>query len=213
MNLNAIVVRSGISDAGEERTQADLSVALDSGRRRGLVGRRRGITLTEGIIALSILAAALAIVAWMGSLAMASFRSMQFGSEIQLIVDTVNQTTQGTTDLSTLSSSAVAQSGSMPSKYVPVNGTTVTSPFGSLITITGTGVGGGTNGMTTFTISTPQVPKSACVKSMTTDYGNTIVSRSPAGDGVNGGPSSAIGAAEACTSKTSNTIALEFIRS
>ncbi len=206
MNLNKAVVCFGTSYAGTETESIGLSVAPTS-------RRRRGITLTEGIIAVSILAAAIAIVAWMGSLAMASIRSVQFGSEIQLLQDTINQTTQGTTDLSKLNSSAVAQSGAMPTKYVPANGTTIVSPFGSLITISGVGVGGGTNGLTTFTISVPQVPKSACVKSMTTDYGNTIVARSPAGDGVNGGPSSAIAAAQACTSQTSNTITLEFIRS
>lgn len=194
--------------------QIDTAVPPMVTKRRGLIGRRRrGVTLTEGIIAISILAAAIAIVAWMGSLAMASFRSVQFGSEIQLLQDTINQTTQGTTDLGTLSSAAIAQSGALPTKYVPPNGNTIVSPFGSLITISGNGVGGGTNGLTTFTIQVPQVPRSACVKSMTTDYGNTIVSRIPAGDGVNGGPSSAIAAAQACTSQTSNTITLEFIRS
>ncbi len=193
--------------------QIDTAVPSMVTKRRGLIGRRRGVTLTEGIIAISILAAAIAIVAWMGSLAMASFRSVQLGNEIQLLQDTINQTTQGTTDLGTLNSAAIAMSGALPTKYVPANGNTIVSPFGSLITISGNGVAGGTNRLTTFTIQVPQVPRSACVKSMTTDYGNTIVSRIPAGDGVNGGPSSAIAAAQACTSQTSNTITLEFIRS
>lgn len=213
MNFNKAVACSGAPGADSVIEPVEGAKVPVSVKRRGIVNRRRGVTLTEAIIVVSIMAAAIAIVAWMGSLAMSSWRSVQFGSEIQLLQDTINQTTQGTTDLSTLSSSAIAQSGALPTKYVPVNGSTIVSPFGSLITITGTGVGGGTNGLTTYSIQVPQVPKSACVKSMTTDYGNTIVSRSPAGDGENGGPSSALAAAQACTSPTSNTITLEFIRS
>lgn len=172
--------------------------------------KRRGVTLVEALMVIGVLAVLLGLAMLVAVLVNAANKSNQFLTEIATITDTANQISAGTADLSNLNESALANSGLLPNRWV--SGSTLLSPFGSTITVTGGAAGAGTNGLTTYLITVPGVPKSACVKISTTDFGNGLVSRTPAGDSTNGGPLSATSAASTCATG-GNDMTFEFTRS
>lgn len=143
---------------------------------------RGGVTLIEALFVLGIMAVLIGMVMVFLSQTTMSTKTNQLSEEISSLVDTAHELYQGQPDYSGISASVLAQSGLFPNRWV--NSSNVISPFGATMTISSTS----DQGISAFQISIPTVPKPACVKIATTDYGNALLSRSPAGgSGENSG--------------------------
>ena len=155
--------------------------------------RRKGVTLIEALFVLGIAAVLLGLVMVLLSQTTSSNKTNQLSQEITTIVDATHELYQGQPTYGTDAiGTTLAQSGLIPSRYIGT-GNVLVSPFGATITVTGNA----SANLNTFQIAVPNVPQASCVKLATTDYGNGLASRTPAG-GANGAPLTASQAVAAC---------------
>lgn len=140
------------------------------------IAARRGATLVEVLMYLGIAAFIIGGAIVLYSLATASSRANNAITEVMTIVDQVHSLYNGQSSYDGLSNTDLAQTGEFPSKWIK-NGNIVT-PYGNIVTVVAGTEDGGTN---TINITFPSIPKDACIKLATNDFGNGLLLRTPAG--------------------------------
>ncbi len=188
----------------EQNRQHSLTAKTNEGKQQ----KRRGFLSSDAIIIMVVIGMILGAIYMARGQIYKIFGGNTFVSYIGTLQAAIDESTVGASTLTNLSSEALATAKVVPPRWI--SGTNIASPFGSNVTISGTDAGGGTGGYMTDTIQIPNVPRQECITAMTYDFGEQLVSRTPAGDGTSGGPSTLSGANTACSSDLSNTISLEF---
>ena len=161
---------------------------LTPAQKRKRLFLRRGSQLTDTLLAIGIGGGMLAGLGVIIAKNYAAKKASDLTQEILVIMDTVHNTDgQNQPDYQQVSAESIAKSGLVPPKYV--SGSNLISSYGGSISVVGTSAGGGTHGLTTFTITIDNVSKAGCVKAATTDFGDALVSRTPSGgqDGADDG--------------------------
>lgn len=141
-------------------------------------GLRQGSQLTDTLLAATLGIIMLVAVIGIYNKVSARIKANAFNRELVMIADVIHSTDgQNMSDYSKINASDIAKSSMMDQRYT--SGSNLTSPYGGLIQVTGTGAGGGTHSLTTFTITVNNVTKAGCIAAATADYGDQLVSRTP----------------------------------
>lgn len=181
-------------------------------KRPAVRGLRRGSQLTDTLLAAGLGIILLIAVIGTYNKVSARIKASAFNKELVMIADAVHSTDgQNMADYSQVNASDLAKSTYMDQRYTSAG--SLISPYGGTITVTGTGAGGGTHGLTTFTITANGITKAGCIAAATADYGDQLVSRVPTGgsnsnDEGEAAPLSLHAAQAACTSNM--TMTFEF---
>ena len=131
-------------------------------------GLRRGSQLTDTLLAATLGIILLVAVIGIYNKVNARIKANAFNRELVMIADVIHSTDgQNMADYSQVNESDIAKSSMMDQRYT--SGSTLTSPYGGTVKVSGTGAGGGTHGLTTFTITVNNVTKAGCIAAPTAD--------------------------------------------